>query len=80
MPGGPLAPPDFPRFSIVVVLRDAQAAQGLLALAPPEFCTFRRPCMYYVGEHSQIMNATLIDFLTIQTLAKKAISKILSQN
>ena len=36
--------------------------------------------MYYVGEHSQIMNATFIDFLTIQTLSKKAISKILSQN
>ena len=40
---GPLAPPDFSRFSVVVVWPNAQASQGLLALAPPEYCTFRRP-------------------------------------
>ena len=41
-------PPDFPRFSIVVIWPNAQAAQGLLALAPPEFCTFRRPWGRYI--------------------------------
>ena len=29
---------------MMVVSPNAQAAQGLLVLALPEFCTFRRPC------------------------------------
>ena len=36
-------PPDFPRINSDG-LTNAQAAQGLLALAPPDFFTFRRPC------------------------------------
>ena len=42
-PGGPLAPPEFPTLDKVGLSQSARSDQGLIALAPPDFFTFRRP-------------------------------------
>ena len=58
-PGGPLACPDFPRFSKMVVSAYAKATQGYLVMAPPEFFTFCRPCTRGVKVNKELQNQLL---------------------
>ena len=60
-PGGPLASPDFPRFSKMVVSAYAKAIQGYLVTAPPELFTFRRPCIWCI--QSQTLDNKLMHFI-----------------
>ena len=45
--GGQWPPPEFPRFDKVGLSQSFRADQGCIALAPSDFCTFRRPWMAF---------------------------------